>query len=51
MVLSYFLPFHIPSNIEPLDARGIDASILKKMTIPFCSKTQKLSPGNHHQNF
>ncbi len=28
MVLGYFLPFHIPLNIEPLDARGVAASEL-----------------------
>ena len=27
MVLCYFLPFHFPSNLEPLDARGVAASI------------------------
>ena len=25
MVLGYFLPYHIPSNIEPLDERGTAA--------------------------
>ena len=29
MVLDYFVPFHIPSNIEPLDDRGAAASNLK----------------------
>ena len=26
VVLGYFFPFHIPLNIEPLDAEGVAAS-------------------------
>ena len=27
MVLGYIVPLHIPSNIDPLDARGAAASV------------------------
>ena len=30
MVIEYFIPFHIHSNIEPLDARGAASNLYTK---------------------
>ena len=38
MVLGNFLPFHIPSNIEPLEARGAAASPYNKLTGSVCNE-------------